>query len=78
MGYCLNRFDEPVFMAVRKPMLTESGIHCILESYAPFLHIRIGKTQSTVLCVISISWGKYGGNRINNALKCHIARTGNT
>ena len=62
-------------MAVRKPMLTEFGIHCRLESYAPFCFtlFRIVKTQSTVLCVISISWGKYGGTRINNALKCHIA-----
>ena len=32
MGYRLNRLDEPVFMAVRKPMLTEFGIHHRLES----------------------------------------------
>ena len=32
MGYRLNRLDEPVFMAVPKPMLTEFGIHYILES----------------------------------------------
>ena len=31
-GYCLNRLDEPVFMAVPKPMLTEIGIHYRLES----------------------------------------------
>ena len=30
--YGLNRLDEPVFMAVPKPMLTEFGIHCRLES----------------------------------------------
>ena len=32
MGYGLNRLDEPVFMAVSKPLLTEFGIHHILES----------------------------------------------
>ena len=31
-GYRLNRLDEPVFMAVQKPMLTELGIHYRLES----------------------------------------------
>ena len=34
MGYHLNRLDEPIFMAVPKPMLTEFGIHYILESCA--------------------------------------------
>ena len=32
MGYRLNRLDEPIFMAVPKPMLTEFGIHYRLES----------------------------------------------
>ena len=32
MGYRLNRLDEPVFMAVSKPLLTEFGIHHRLES----------------------------------------------
>ena len=32
MGYCLNRLDEPVFMAGPKPMQTEFGIHHRLES----------------------------------------------
>ena len=27
VGYHLNNLDEPVFMAVSKPMLTEIGIH---------------------------------------------------
>ena len=31
MGHCLNRLDEPVFIAVSKPMLTEFGIHYRLE-----------------------------------------------
>ena len=33
MGYRLNRLDEPVVMAVSKPLLTEFGIHHRLESY---------------------------------------------
>ena len=32
MGYRLNRLDEPVFMAVSKPMQTEFDIHHRLES----------------------------------------------
>ena len=32
MGYRFNRLDEPVFMAVTKPLLTEFGIHHRLES----------------------------------------------
>ena len=32
MGYRLNRLDEPVFIEVSKPLLTEFGIHLRLES----------------------------------------------
>ena len=32
MGYCLNRLDEPVFLAVSKPLRTEFRIHHRLES----------------------------------------------
>ena len=32
MGYRLDRRDEPVFIAVSKPLLTEFGIHHRLES----------------------------------------------
>ena len=32
VGYRLNRLDEPAFMAVSKPLLTEFGIHYRLES----------------------------------------------
>ena len=35
--YCLNRLDELVFMAGPKPMLTEFGIHQILESCDTYL-----------------------------------------
>ena len=34
MGYHLNRLDEPVFMVVPEPMLSEFGIHQRLESCA--------------------------------------------
>ena len=37
MGYRLNHFDEPVLMAVSKPLLTEFGIHHRLESCVPSL-----------------------------------------
>ena len=33
VGYCL---DEPIFMTVTKPMLTEFGIHHRLENCEPF------------------------------------------
>ena len=32
MGYRLNRLDEPVFIAVSKPLVTEFGIYHRLES----------------------------------------------
>ena len=32
VGYRLNHLDEPVFMAVSKPLLAEFGIHHRLES----------------------------------------------
>ena len=37
MGYRLNRLDQPVFMAVPKPMLTEFGIHYRLENCEVFI-----------------------------------------
>ena len=37
MGYRLNRLDEPVFVAVLKPMLTEFGIHYRLGSCEKYL-----------------------------------------
>ena len=41
MGYRLNRLDEPVFIGVSKPLLTESGIHYILESCAAVLLLEL-------------------------------------
>ena len=45
MGYRLNRLDEPIFMAVPKPMLTEFGIHYILESCGS--HLKTIKLEPT-------------------------------
>ena len=40
VGYRLNRLDEPIFMAVSKPLLTESDIHHRLESCVPVRHVQ--------------------------------------
>ena len=40
MGYRLNLLDEPVFMAVPNPMLTEFGIHHGFEKCGLFLVVR--------------------------------------
>ena len=37
MGYRLNCLDEPVFMTVSKPLLTDLGIHHRLESCVTYL-----------------------------------------
>ena len=54
MGYHLNRLDEPVFMAVSKPLLTEFGIHHRLESWEVFSKLRFLRqmflTASLILC----------------------------
>ena len=49
MGYRLNRLDEPVFMAVPKPMLTEFGIHYRLESCDGLQSILKGYSITTVI-----------------------------
>ena len=38
MGCRLNRLDEPIFMVVPKPILTEFGIHPKLESCVELFH----------------------------------------
>ena len=55
MGYRLNRLDEPVFMAVSKPLLTEFGIHHRLESCDSLSHdvIRLVPSVNPV-----IDWSK--------------------
>ena len=53
MGYRLNRLDEPVFITVSKPLLTEFDIHHRLESCAaespqlPLLVVDGTLSQST-------------------------------
>ena len=46
MGYHLNRHDEPIFMAVSKPLLTESGIHHRLESCGLGLSVALIQADS--------------------------------
>ena len=45
MGYRLNCLDEPVFMAVPKPMLTEYGIHYRLESCEAYKAEKLSPEQ---------------------------------
>ena len=53
MGYRLNRLDEPVFMAVPKPMLTEFGIHHRLESCAD--ERSVGNLLFAIISLVSSS-----------------------
>ena len=54
MGYRLNRLDEPVFMAVSKPLLTEFGIHHRLESCEwVFLQTH---NQGLRHLILTVSW----------------------
>ena len=61
MGYRLNRLDEPIFTAVSKPLLTEFGIHHILESCVPTTiacivqHPIFGQCEMNITSVISVS-----------------------
>ena len=52
MGYHLNRLDEPVFMAVPKPMLTEFGIHDRLESCALETYISEVKPMTALFTLL--------------------------
>ena len=46
MGYRSNRLDEPIFMAVPKPMLTELGIHHRLESCGKKVQRQVGNRKT--------------------------------
>ena len=48
MGYRLNCLDEPVFIAVSKPLLTEFGIQYRLESCACGRKVGSGNTMLKV------------------------------
>ena len=48
MGYCFNCLDEPVFIAVSRPLLTEFGIHYRLESCACGREVGSGNTTLKV------------------------------
>ena len=45
MGYRLNRLDEPVLIAVSKPLLTEFGIRHRLESCVPEMELELHKRR---------------------------------
>ena len=45
MGYHLNGLDEPVFLAVSKPLLTEFGIHHELESCVTIYSVLCGQAS---------------------------------
>ena len=53
MGYHLNRLDEPVFMAVPKPLLTEFEIHYRLDFRELCSALFVGKERvSTSSCFL--------------------------
>ena len=51
MGYRLNRLNEPVFMAVQKPLLTEFGIHYRLDSCVTLI-----TCSSLTFCLVRMVW----------------------
>ena len=51
MGYDLNRLDEPVFIAVSKPLITEFGIRNKLESYITLFLPNVGPIEGNELVV---------------------------
>ena len=55
MGYRLNRLDEPVFMAVSKPLLTEFGIHHRLESCVYFFKLSAKPSKSAMKIQITFN-----------------------
>ena len=65
MGYRLNRLDEPVFMAVSKPLLTEFGIHHRLESCVVFSKI-VHDLFESARCLVTLI----------NKFKCFILENG--
>ena len=48
MGFYLNRLDEPVFITVSKPLLTEVGIQYRLERFLYRLETIATKTVAKV------------------------------
>ena len=67
VGYHLNLLDEPVFIAMSKPLLTEFGIHLRLESCRLFYSISILQFNSRGECFAL----KSGDNYEIRDLKCN-------
>ena len=81
MGYHLNRLDEPVFMAVSKPLLTEFGIHHRLESCAILQQdnacvLEIRKCRDRVIIFNFRVGGKNKGNSSYIPARNSISRNG--
>ena len=58
MGYRLNCLDEPVLMAVSKPMQTEFGIHHRLESCGRKSQFSVMKWYDGKLLSNTLNGGK--------------------
>ena len=43
----MDRLDEPEFIAVSKPLLTEFGIHQTLKSCGPLIFLKVNPLHNT-------------------------------
>ena len=62
MGYCLNRLDEPVFIAVSKPLLTELGIHHTIHWRVVMVQIFSIRLVALFLVNCSLKFTSMGEN----------------
>ena len=60
MRYRCNRLDEPVFIALSKPLLTEFGIHHRLESCA-YLSLELAPSGHCKTLSLPMSCSAYRG-----------------
>ena len=67
MGYRLNHLNEPVVIAVSKPLLTEFGIHHRLESCA--VEYRIHHFSKICKIVWSVKYGHFREPKQHAALR---------
>ena len=63
MGYCLNCLDEPVLIAVSKPLLTVFDIHLRLESCGAInpnlTEVKVSKVKNNIRGAVFLPerWG---------------------
>ena len=72
VGYHLNCLDEPVYLAVSKPLLTEFGIHHRLDSCALLQQKCFFLNRNDALSYLTVCWWVRGGQRYD------VEDTGNT